>query len=620
MFRRFWNDKRGNFALTMVAATVPIMGGLALAIDYGQVSRQRQETQNALDAAGIATAKRIQEGASDDQAKAYAKSFFEVNLRAVKPANTTLTVILPNQNVGSGTLKLMAGLKYKPYFFPAFAALMRNSGDGSMKMDFSAIVEVKLQDTIELAMVLDNSGSMSELGHGSSKVRLDLLKDAAKQLVDAMANTAAQMKQISKPVQIGLVPFASSVNVGAANATATWMDTDGISPIHHENFDWTSMPSGYGITQTAGIYYKSGASWPAAQKGQKVTRFSLFNEMKYYTNSAKTQKASYASWLGCVETRPSPYDSNDATPSKSVPATLFVPMFAPDEPTNAYNDWYLFKSGSTKNYWSDVSTSSSGAVKQAYMPKYFDTAVVGTSKGYVGPYGTTPASYDQGPNSMCTTSAITALTDISTTAGKTAIKNSIDAMQPSGATDVPEGMAWGWRVVSSGAPFTEGRSETSHGNDKVVIVITDGANTYYTPSSLGASDPAGNKSAYSALGYAGKTTQGYTYSRIFQGTTVTKTDYSNSNYTTAMNQHFDTLCANAKAAGIIVMTVALDLDDKNTTEKAQIDRLKACASESKFRKDANGNAEKNFWNTTGQDLSATFKLIANELSNLRIVG
>jgi len=621
MFRRFWNDRRGNYALMTAAAIVPIMGGLAIAVDYTEMAKQRQETLNALDAAGIATARRVQEGATDDEAKLYAKNFFEANLGSVEPKNTTLSVILPNYNVGAGTLKLSAGLKYKPYFFPAFAALIGKSTTGTTDLDFAATSEVKMQDTIELAIVLDNSGSMAELGHGSSKVRMDLLKDAAKQLVDTLSDTASQMKQVAKPVQVGLVPFAASVNVGPGNATASWMDVDGISPVHHENFNWASMPAGYEITaNAAGVYYKTGNSWPTAQKNTKVTRFSLFDEMKYYTNNSGT-KANYASWLGCVEARPSPYDVKDVAPTTATPVTLFVPMFAPDEPTSSYNDWFLFKSGRTNYYWSDVS-SGSAATKQAYMPKYFDTATVGASNGYVAPNGTSPASYGDGPNSMCTTKPITALTDISTTTGKTAVKNSIDAMQPDGATNVPEGMAWGWRVVSSAAPFTDGRPETQKGNDKVVIVITDGANTYYTPSSLGASDPAGNQSIYSNFGYAGKTTPGggYTTSRIFQGTTVTKTDYSNANYTSAMNQHFDTLCANAKAAGVIVMTVAVDLDMSNTTEKKQADELKACASPSKFRKDASGIAEQNFWNTTGGDLSTTFKAIANELSNLRIVG
>ncbi|TIO99079.1 MAG: hypothetical protein E5X72_33625, partial [Mesorhizobium sp.] len=67
------------------------------------------------------------------------------------------------------------------------------------------------------------------------------LKSAAKQLVDQLSGQAQLMKQISKPVQFSLVPFAASVNIGAANKDAAWMDRDGISPIQHENFDWTTM-------------------------------------------------------------------------------------------------------------------------------------------------------------------------------------------------------------------------------------------------------------------------------------------------------------------------------------------------------------------------------------------
>ena len=122
-------------------------------------------------------------------------------------------------------------------------------------------------------------------------------------------------------------------------------------------------------------------------------------------------------------------------------------------------------------------------------------------------------------------------------------------MSPNGATNVPEGMAWGWRVVSHGEPFTERPARRREkGNDKVVIVLTDGANTYYPPSSLGYSDPAGDKSTYSAYGYAGQWPPGYSTSRIFQGTSVSTTDYSNGNYTKARTNSSRTLCDNAKAA------------------------------------------------------------------------
>ena len=82
---------------------------------------------------------------------------------------------------------------------------------------------------------------MDEYGSGTSEKRIELLREAAKELVETLALQASQMKQIDKPVQFGIVPFSASVNVGPDNDDKTWMDTTGISPIHHENFDWSKM-------------------------------------------------------------------------------------------------------------------------------------------------------------------------------------------------------------------------------------------------------------------------------------------------------------------------------------------------------------------------------------------
>jgi Flp pilus assembly protein TadG len=599
MIRKFLRDRRGNYALMTVVAIVPIMGGLALAIDYTEMSRQRQETLNALDAAGIATARRIVEGVSETDAKAYAKNFFETNLGSVDPANATLVTTLPQNNTGGGTLKLCAETTYKPFFFPTFLALI---GGTQKNLTFSACSDIRLKNTLEVALVLDNSGSMNETGTGSGKKRIDLLKDASKQLVTTIAGQAALMKQVNKPVQFGLVPFSASVNVGPDNYyvdKATWLDLDGLSPFHHENFDWSKMPTAYKVEQdSSGSFIKSGTSWSATQKNQKVTRFTLFEEMKYYKNG---QKVKYTSWQGCVEARPYPYDIDDTAASNSKPETLFVPMFAPDEAES----WY-----SSNNYWNDVKPGND-LEKQKYPGKYFDIG----SDGYVASSG--PAGIGQGPNFSCTTSPITPLTDVSTTDGQNTIKASIDAMTPTNNTNIPEGMAWGWRVVSSSPPFTEGRSETERGNDKVVIVVTDGANTYSAASDFFG---AQNRSTYAAYGYAGHWPSGYTTSRIFQGTSVSKTDYSRTNYTKAMDEQFAALCNNAKAAGIMVMTVSLDLRTTNAAENKAIEALKSCASESRFRKDDSGKAVKLYWNTTGGNLTETFKDIASELSNLRIVG
>lgn len=630
MLRRFIKDTRGNYALLTAAAMVPIAGALAISVDFSEMSTQRQATLNALDAAGIATARRIVEGATEAQAKAYAKDFFEANLGHIDPKDTTLNVVLPANNTGGGTLKLSAYLKYRPEFLPAATYLL---GDNQKvgTLNIAATSEIRLKNTLEVALVLDNSGSMDYTGTGSGKKRLVLLKEAAKQLVDTLAAQSAQMKQLPKPVQFAVVPFAASVNIGPDKASASWMDQDGISPIHHENFDWSVFNfTDWKVQKTGDIWYKTGSKW-GTQNGQKMTRFQLYTDLQRQTGTQSVQTGetcttknkkttctpvytsvpvygSYASWGGCVEARPSPYNNNDAPASSAIPATFFVPMFAADETD--------LKDGNSRsadaNWWADVSTNSNSRTRQVYTPKYYTPA----------PTGTAAATGAGGPNASCTTTAITALTDVSNATGVTKVKTAIDAMQANGATNVPEGMAWGWRVVSSGEPFSEGRAESEKGNDKVVIVLTDGANTYYTPSSLGYNDLGSNKSTYSAYGYAGRNTTGYTKPRIFQDTTVSSSDYSNDNYTKALNAQFSTLCSNAKAAGLLVLTVSLDLSSSNSTEKAQMDALKACSSDSRFRKDATDASKpaKLYWNATGGNLADKFKEIADELSNLRIVG
>lgn len=633
MFRKFFRDERGNYALMTVIALVPLMGALVLAVDYTEISRQRQDTLNALDAAGLATARYIASGASDTQAIAYANDFFKIDLRHVDPVNTTLTVLLPKNNTGGGTLKMCATLTYSPYFLPAAAWLI---GRESRDFTFDTCTEIRLKNTLEVALVLDNSTSMNTNGGTTGKPRMDLLKKAAKELVNTLALQAEQMKQVDKPVQFSLVPFAASVNIGPDNKDKSWMDLDGISPIHHENFDWSAMTSGTKYVQKSGdIYYMRGTGWGDNQN-KPMTRFKLYELMQKQTckqtksngTQCKTLNTpeQYEEWAGCVESRPSPYNSNDTTPTSGTPATLFVPMFAPDEPGNFWRDidgngtndvdnssWSVY----SNNWWVDSSDSLTVTKRQRDARKYF----------MVKPWNASTASSSKGPNASCTTKPLTPLQDVTTDAGKKKITDAIDAMKSNGYTNVPEGIAWGWRTVSSNEPFTEGRPNTDKGNDKVVIVLTDGANTY---DSVSDASYVGNRSTYAAYGYAGLIPSGDTTSRLFRDTdsTVGKSTYTDDNYTAALNWHMKTVCQNAKDSNILVMTVSLDLDPSQFKKKAdkdlaqaQIDGLKTCSSDSRYRRDPSDPTKpaKLYWNATSDNLSQKFQEIADELSNLRIV-
>lgn len=622
---RFLKDVGGNYALMTALLMMPLLGALALGVDYTEMSRQRQVTLHALDAAGIATARRILEGASDAEAHAYAQEFFTTNLRSVDPAKVILRVQLPSSRPGGETLRLDADLRYDPFFLPSF---VMGTADTAESLRFNAHSEIRLQNTLEVALVLDNSGSMNFVGTGSGRKRMDLLKEAATELVETLAQRAQTMKQVSEPVRFSVVPFAGTVNVGPQNANASWMDTEGRSPIHHENFNWTTMgahDANRRVELQGGVYRKKGSGW-GSEENQIVTRFTLFNELRRITGTSQhwgcvrywsngscrengwittTQTGPASAWAGCVETRPGNLAYDVTPPSSQNPASLFVPMFAPDETDNRDN-WNRSAMG---QWWNDHTTGTD-AYRQRFMPKYFQPM----STAYMGSY--------EGPNAMCSTTPILPLTDVSTTAGLNTVRKAIADMRALGATDIPEGTAWGWRTLNSAAPFTQGRPAHERGTDKVLIVLTDGFNTYYTPDSLGANDLANNRSIYSNKGYTGVNYDGGNRTRLYMNTTVNAGTHTNANFTRAMNQHLDRVCEDAKAAGTIVMTVALDLSPSVADERDAINAMTRCASDSRFRRDPNdpSRAAKLFWNANGSNLSDKFREIADELSNLRIVG
>lgn len=629
MFRRFLRDRRGNY-LMITALVMPVLfGSLTIGVDYAEMSRQCQNTHNAVDAAAFAASRRLLEGAPETTVRTYARDFFDANLTAALPADVALSVALPANQRGGGRVVLDSVLSYKPHFLGAFLGLL---GQNEPVLQCRATSAVQLRNTVEVALVLDNSGSMNDNGKGTGEPRIKLLRDAAKQLVDQLAATAALMVQVEKPVQFSVVPFAASVNIGNANASESWMDKDGISPIHHENFDWTTMTGTKKVVKNAdGSYKKSGSGW-GSQENQKVTRFSLFGELNRTVCNSNGNNCSVVSagltWGGCVEARKFPYNTNDETATTSNPETLYQPMFAPDEAgdfnASSSDKDNLVSFSAYNSWWNDLASSSTttqaaAQARQRYAAKYFTA---------LPKEGSLPGS-DKGPNASCTTAAITPLTDVSTAAGKKKIKDGIDAMTAGGATNVPEGLAWGWRTLSSKAPFTGGRPEIERGNDKVIIALTDGANTYYTPSSLNASDTANNKSTYSAYAYARFIPNG-PEGRIFGGTSsaVSKSDFTNPTYTAAMNEHFLKVCENTnggdtgkEGAGIIIMTVALDLNDKLEADKGQMAMLEKCASRSRYARDPKDptKGRKLYWNATGANLSQVFREIADELSNMRLV-
>jgi hypothetical protein len=195
-----------------------------------------------------------------------------------------------------------------------------------------------------------------------------------------------------------------------------------------------------------------------------------------------------------------------------------------------------------------------------------------------------------GPNFMCTTTELTPLTT-----SEDDIIDAIEAQEAEGATNITSGIMWGWRALSPTEPFTQGREYGEEDNTKVLVIMTDGANTYYPHSG---STYSLLKSWYGAWGFV---------SMGHLGTTSTTT----SDLVTEMNERTALACENAKEGGdpddpnddILIYTIAFQISDQTT-----IDMLEACATDDDMAFQSDNNDE----------LLAAFSAIGDDLSLLRI--
>ena len=393
-------------------------------------------------------------------------------------------------------------------------AIMRIVGIDVVPVSASTEVTKQMTGT-EVVLVLDNTGSM---GWGG---KIDALKLASTELVEI----AYGEDLTPELLKFGLVPFSSAVNVGADKLTSGWIDTTGASSYHSLNF--------------------SGS----------VNVFDLYDDLNN------------KSWNGCVQARPAPYDTTDATPTVTDGDTLWVPYFAPDEPDSSAASeagyWYA------NSYVGDEEPSSNldMAQRQKKTSKYPNETVWSSS----------------GPHFNCQIAPITPLTN-----QKLAVLSAIDGMVATGSTVIPSGLAWGWRVLSPTAPYTEGSPYNSEEYNKVIVLLTDGMNDIGTSGQQALPNP--NLSWYSGYGYVAQ-------GRL--GATNMADAHAELDARTAQ------LCQNIKDNDIIIFTITFQLADGPIK-----DLMRNCASEPDNYFDSPDNAT----------LRQHFQAIGKELRNLRISG
>jgi Flp pilus assembly protein TadG len=201
----FLTDTRGGVAPMFALALVPLIGLVGAAVDYSRGNAVRTAMQASLDA----TALMLSRDAADmdpslvtSKATAYFKAQFD---RAEMP-EPVVTAVLSSPQQGSFILDVTASGTVPTTFTRII---------GQEKLDISSSTQVKWGvKKLELALVLDNTGSMSSNG------KMTELKTASKSLLTTLKNAAKELGD----VKVAIVPFDKIVNIGTSYAGSGFID------------------------------------------------------------------------------------------------------------------------------------------------------------------------------------------------------------------------------------------------------------------------------------------------------------------------------------------------------------------------------------------------------------
>lgn len=596
--RWFIRDRSGNVAITFGLAFLPAIVVAGVAIDYSRTVTQWSNLQQATDATALTVAHAyLTQSSTAAGLTTFAQSYInglmngaQLNGPPVLKQSNTVVCINSTYNVPTTLTKIVSVY--------------------SRTVQATACSQVG--QTYEVALAVDNSGSMTETdANGTSKI--SSLQSAAKTLVSILVPSG----QTTPQVGVAIVPFNSLVNVGASAVNQNIIDTAGASSIHWQNF---LRPSGGSFNPTSKLDLYSGMG---------------------------------TSWGGCFEELPPPYTTTDTAPSTAADAK-FVPYLAPDEPgsvnktnslatfnatgsstnyptysqtTQYFYNSYLGDNGAQTSGLGSCTTSGKNAVygtadnsSNNTLPKAGMTMVCkyGGTVTPVTPSNVSVGGLTTGPNFECTSKQMQSLTTDSS-----ALNTEINGLYAGGSTSLTTGFMWAWRSISPninafpvlnavaiGPQQPKSYTYGPPANQKVIILMTDGTNSWATLQQNGAYYNSFG-SLYETFGYLSnnRISSYLNLNLIANHSTCSGTILTYQNARCAMDQMTMEACNHAKGSpsNIIVYTIGFSVPSDPIDADGQA-LLTACAS----------STSKFFLATDAASINNAFQAIASSILSLRL--
>lgn len=596
-FSRWRHDRRGNVGTVFALCFLPAVLVSGAAIDYSRSVTKWTSLQQAADA----TALTIAHAYLNNKSSGLGLQLF---------AQTYVTGLMNGATiVGSPVLSQNNTVVCVTLNYVVPTVFMKIANINSVTVSTKSCSQVG--QTYEVALAVDNSGSMNETDSGGT-TKISSLQSAAKTLVSILVPSG----QTTPQVAVSIIPFNSLVNVGSAAVNQNIIDTAGASSIHWQNF----------------LRPNSGSFNP-------TSKLDLFNGLG--TN-----------WGGCFEELPPPYTTTDTAPSAA--DTKFVPYFAPDDPGSAngnnslatfnatgsssnlptysqqtqyfYNS-YLGDNGAQTNGLGSCSTSGQNAVYGAVdnaatntLPKAGMTMVCKYG-GTIAPVKWSSASVgglNTGPNLECSSQKLQPLTT-----DTSALNTEINALSAGGSTSLTTGFMWAWRALSpninafpvSSTSLIGPQTPKSYtygppANQKVIILMTDGTNSWGSLTYQGKYLNSFG-SLYEGFGFlSNNRIASYLNKNLISNHSQCSGSYLTAdNARCAMDQMTMEACNNAKGnpSNIIVYTIGFSVpSDPIDADGTAL--LTSCAS----------STNKFFLATDATSIQAAFQAIAASILSLRL--
>ena len=540
------HNRSGNFGVIVGLTALPFVVAVGGGIDLTNVWRYRSAAQDAADTAVIAAAKYV--GTTPGERERLADLYFLANVSDDIGAD----VSKDNLTVENGKYKYSVAFDVDTPFL------------GLMNVDALNVsveaVSARANIPLDIVLVLDSSGSM---GNDSRMIEL---KAAVKLFLDQFSGAESG----DAKVQAALIPFDTQVRLDSAtmgtyagNAANPYGTTNCASIV--DVADRAACVAAQAVADP--VLDCNALSWSATtfdrskcsplNDGFKLGTAATWDDCgrwscttSYYTaykSSGRYVIDRYATYSSCGWVWSSsrwggnwdyvcsnvPYGSATRIYSVAIPAVSSAPLASKNNDTETANNDLILTSSQV---WS-------GCVIDRSDPYDMQNDA---------PQASIAATLY--PKANCAKATLLPVHPLTTDLAT--LKTKVDAMQPSGNTNITIGVQWGMEAFTATYPLAGVNTDSR--TQKIMIVLTDGNNT--------------------------------------------QNRWSGANQATLIDKRTETACKNTRAMGVEVFTIRLMEGNKTL--------LMGCASDD----------DHYFPVTTASELTNTFREIAERVLRIRIVS